>query len=71
VFPDDLLTYYREWDRMVKECIPHIYAVKQPLLSVLPPETIEELEELKKDPAKMRSLRECHYARKTAASNGL
>jgi hypothetical protein len=71
VFPDDLLTYHQEWDKMIMECLPSIYVVEQPLLSLLTPSTLDELKKLKQDPTKMRSLRECYYERKTVSLNGL
>jgi len=61
VYPDDLLTYYKEWDAMILGCLPFIYDVEQALLPILPASTRIEIEKLKNDPSNMRSLLECYY----------
>lgn len=61
VYPDDLLTYHAVWDKMVASCLPDIFSVDQPLLSLIPIDIWEEFQLLEKYPEKMRSLLECYY----------
>ncbi|QRY55495.1 SET domain-containing protein [Sphingobacterium siyangense] len=71
VYPDDLLTYYKEWDAMILDCLPYIYNVEQALLPILPASTRIEIERLKIDPRNMRSLLECYYPRSLTIQNSI
>ena len=62
VYPDDLLTYYKEWDELVKSCLPDLFRQKnQPLLPYIPQNTWKSFQELEQNPAAMVSLRSCYY----------
>lgn len=61
VYPDDILTYYRQWDEMVKGKLPDIFAADQPLLKFIPEATWNEFRKLQHDPSQMISLLHCHY----------
>lgn len=61
VFPDDLLTFYKEWDAMLKGCLTHVFEVEQPLLPLIPQNVWKEFEVLQNHPDQMRSVLECYY----------
>lgn len=62
VYPDDLVTYHKEWDEMVKRQLPDIFALSdQPLLKFIPKQTWREFQKLEHDPSQMISLLQCHY----------
>lgn len=41
--PDDIDTYYPEWDQKVRDALTHVMSVTQPLWPLLEPETAEQL----------------------------
>ena len=43
VYPDDLLTYYKEWDQQVIEALAHFNQVEQPLLHLIDRDDLEKL----------------------------
>lgn len=62
VYPDDILTYHKEWDELVRRTLPSIFGTShQPLLKFVPQKTWEAFEQLKTDPSQMVSLLHCHY----------
>ena len=62
VYPDDLLTYHKQWDEMIKDNLPNIFAEKkQPLLQFIPQKTWTEFKKLETNPSQMVSLLQCHY----------
>lgn len=61
VYPDDLVTYHREWDELLRSCLPCIFKVEQPLLPIIPDAVWKEFTLLENHPAHMRSVLECHY----------
>jgi hypothetical protein len=62
VYPDDILTYHKEWDLMIKNNLPAIFAqTSQPLLQFIPKHTWSEFKKLEHDPSQMVSLLHCHY----------
>lgn len=62
VYPDDLVTYHKEWDELVQSQLPHIFAVNhQPLLPFVPRQTWEVFKKLEQNPAQMISLLNCYY----------
>lgn len=63
VYPDDLLTYHKIWDEMLIRCLPSVFRVEQPLMHMVPSSTLQELDKLKENPERMRSLLECYYSR--------
>ncbi len=38
VFPDDILTYYKEWDKLALDALQNYYSVNQPLAHLIPEE---------------------------------
>src|SRR6476661_8249911 len=59
VFPDDLVTYHKTWDELVKQNIPFVFDVDQPLRQLISNEKWTEFEKLKQQPSQMVSLLEC------------
>ena len=60
-FQDDLLTYYKEWDAMLRSFLPFVFEVEQPLLPLIPENVWKEFEVLQNHPDQMRSVLECYY----------
>jgi uncharacterized protein len=62
VFPDDLLTYHKEWDEMIKQNFHLILEVDQPLLSLLSSNVVKEINETIEGKREMKSIL-THYCR--------
>ena len=43
VYPDDLLTYYEEWDEQVISALKHLYEVEQKISHILRAELVEKV----------------------------
>ncbi len=56
VFPDDLITYHKQWDEMIKQNFPLILEVDQPLLSLLSSNVIKEIHEIIAGKREMKSI---------------
>lgn len=67
VYPDDILTYYHQWDEMVRRRLPDIFAAGQPLHKFIPEATWNAFKQLQHDPSQMISLLNCHYDPTTEA----
>ena len=63
--PGDFDLYYEEWDAKIRRSIPRLFAVEQPLLPFLSPETREELAVLSTDSESYKSV----YALKCRGGN--
>jgi hypothetical protein len=63
VYPDDILRFHKEWDDLIKENIPKILVVDQPLLDLIPDPTWNEFKAAVENPLKIRSILECYYTR--------
>ena len=61
VYPDDLLTFHKDWDALVKENIPFVFDVGQPMLPLIPKQKWAQFEMLREAPSKMISLLECYF----------
>ncbi|GGD35153.1 SET domain-containing protein [Flavobacterium orientale] len=61
VYPDDLLTFYKEWDALIKENVPAVLEVAQPLQQFIPTEVWNEFVSAVHRPEQLRSLLECYY----------
>lgn len=62
VYPDDIVTYHKEWDELLKNNLPFIFhQEKQPLLKYVPEETWKSFSALEQNPSAMVSLLNCHY----------
>jgi uncharacterized protein len=55
-YPDDLLTYHAEWDKVIRHSFPLILKVDQPLWSLLPPDLITEISDVVKGHREMKSI---------------
>lgn len=69
VFPDDIVTFHKEWDALIKENAPGVLKVDQVLRALIPQKTWEEFVNAIHNPEQMRSILECHYQH-TVAVNG-
>lgn len=61
VYPDDLLRYHAQWDNSVKENLPHIRKVNQPLQSFIPDNLWLEFESVLEGRTELKSLLTCYY----------
>jgi hypothetical protein len=64
VLPDDLLRHYKEWDDLVRPCLPLMFGVDQPLWSQLNAHDIDEIKETVAGKREMRSIL-THYCAET------
>jgi hypothetical protein len=60
VMPDDLLRFYKEWDKVILSSLPLMFEVEQPLWSQLEEKEIAEITEALAGKRKMKSILE-HY----------
>jgi len=65
VYPDDILTFHKEWDAIIKENAPKVFDVEQTLLHLIPSETWVEFANAVQNPSQMKSILECHYYQPT------
>lgn len=70
VYPDDILTFHKEWDAIIKENAPKVFDVEQSLLHLIPTETWVEFVNVVQNPSQMKSILECHYYQPTVL-NGI
>ncbi|HJW31258.1 MAG TPA: SET domain-containing protein, partial [Saprospiraceae bacterium] len=56
VLPDDLLRYYKMWDGIVESCVPLIFEVNQPLISLIPQSDLTEIRDFMEGKKTMRSI---------------
>ena len=56
VHPDDLLTYYNEWDDQLKDAYRFLKEVKQPLKKILSPELWKDAIEVSNEKKEMASI---------------
>ncbi|CAD0007412.1 SET domain-containing protein [Flavobacterium salmonis] len=61
VFPNDIVTFHKEWDDLIKENAPKVLEVEQLLLDLIPKETWNEFANAVHSPHQMKSILECHY----------
>jgi hypothetical protein len=61
VYPDDILTFHKEWDAIIKENAPKVLEVNQSLADLIPRNTWNEFVNAVKNPEQMKSILECHY----------
>lgn len=61
VYPDDILTFHKEWDELIKDNLQYIFAAEQPLLPFVPEKTWNEFQKLEHNPGEMVSILNCHY----------
>jgi hypothetical protein len=61
VYPDDILRYYAEWDQSIKDNMPAMTMVDQPLKKFIPGETWQEFQKVMSGDAELKSLLTCYY----------
>jgi hypothetical protein len=61
VYPDDLLTFGKVWDKKVLECLKKINKVEQPLGTMLSKSTWKTVNEVLGKKREMKSLLTCYY----------
>lgn len=54
--PEDFDLYYEQWDHKIRQSIPHLFAVEQPLMPFVEKETREQLDEFFQNPERYRSV---------------
>lgn len=62
VYPDDILTFHKEWDALIIENAPKVLETEQPLLNLIPEGTWNDFVNAVRHPAYMKSILECHYS---------
>lgn len=60
VMPDDILYFYREWDRLALEAIKHFDHVAQPLKHLLSPAYLQKVKAVAEGRAKLDSILTCY-----------
>jgi hypothetical protein len=63
VYPDDLLTYYEEWDEQVISALKHLYEVDQKLIHLLRPEFVEKVKTAANEQFLRDSIKTIYYNR--------
>ena len=63
VYPDDLLTYYEEWDQQVLSAINHFFEVEQQLFHLLRPEFVGKVKGAATDQFLLDSIQTIYYDR--------
>jgi len=56
VYPDDLLKYYKTWDKKLLRVFPKIPKLEQPLRSLIPDEMWNEIEDISRGKKEMTSI---------------
>lgn len=74
VKPEDFDMYYQNWDEKIKQALPKVFDVSQPLLFLMPSDMRKELDEFFVDSQKYKSVYNLKFNREVAstkyASNG-
>lgn len=65
VYPDDLLNYHEEWDRILQETIPFLPRVEQPLMSLVSNKIQQELKMVLNGQKQMESILNVYYQEET------
>ncbi len=61
VYPDDLLRYYKIWDRKIKNVFHKIATLEQPLSSIIPNETWNQIERVIAGEEELESILSNYY----------
>lgn len=64
VYPDDILSFYKEWDELIRINAPKVLETKQVLLDLIPKYTWKEFCNGIDNPSQMKSIKECYYDQK-------
>lgn len=62
VYPDDILTYHKQWDDLILENAPEVLKTKQILLDLIPKNIWDEFTNAVYNPHLMKSIVECHFS---------
>ncbi|MFD1551095.1 SET domain-containing protein-lysine N-methyltransferase [Putridiphycobacter roseus] len=62
VYPNDLLKYYKVWDKKLLKVFDQVIAVEQPLKSLIVPAIWAEVEAVANGPSEMRSILHNYFA---------
>jgi hypothetical protein len=62
VYPDDLLRYYKVWDKKIAQAFVHIHDVEQPLGILLSEEQRTQLTRIVSGDEPMTSILSCYYS---------
>jgi uncharacterized protein len=65
VYPDDLLNYHEEWDRILQETISFLPRVEQPLMSLVSNKIQQELKMVLNGEKQMESILSVYYQEET------
>lgn len=63
VYPDDLLTYYEEWDQQVLSALNHFFEVEQQLFHLLRPEFVGKVKNVVTEQVLEDSIQTIYYNR--------
>ena len=63
VYPDDLLTYYEEWDQQVLSALIHFFEVEQQLIHLLRPEFVAKVKNVVTEQVLEDSIQAIYYHR--------
>ncbi len=63
VYPDDLLSYYEEWDQQILSALKHFFEVEQQLLHLLRPEFVGKVKDAATDQFLRDSIQTIYYQR--------
>lgn len=69
VYPYDILTYYPQWDALIKENAPKVLEVKQVLTQLIPTTTWNDFVNAVHHPEQMKSILECYCAQNSVLSS--
>lgn len=68
VYPDDILTFHKEWDAIIRENAPKVFEVEQSLAHLVPNDTWNKF--VYDAQNQLKSILECYYYNNTALLNG-
>ena len=63
VYPDDLLTYYEEWDQQVLSALKHFFEVEQQLFHLLQPDFVVKVKNVVTEQVLEDSIQTIYYKR--------
>jgi hypothetical protein len=61
VFPDDILRFYNVWDEQVKQALPLINSLDQPLKNFIKQKTWKKIMKVVEGREDMQSILSCYY----------
>lgn len=61
MYPDDLVKYYKVWDKKIEKVFPHIIELNQPLVSLIEEEKWERINNIIENKLPMDSILNIYY----------